>query len=177
MKKIPTIFQRNEDYLVTNNINPICAWVFEGQGKAYRKWQGMAAMIRGQKYYRRSIIKKNQKIPSTFILLDYDNRTGKSFGWLPVNINNQSDIYYNEAYDPNLPSGTYELIGPNVIGNKEKFYHNILMSHKAERIHNLNRTYDSLKDYIAKTKIEGIVFHHDDGRMAKIKNKDFGLTR
>jgi len=177
MHKIPTIFKRDKDYLVTKEINPTCAWVFNDAGVAYRKWQGMAAMILGNNFYRRAIIKKNQKVPSSFILLDHDERTSKSFGWLPVNIDNQADIYYNEAYDPNLPSGTYELIGPNIMGNKEKFPYNILMSHKAEIIQNLKRTYTAIKEYISSVKIEGIVFHHEDGRMAKIKGKDFGLTR
>jgi hypothetical protein len=35
----------------------------------------------------------------------------------------------------------------------------------------------SLKAYLAYKDIEGIVWHHSDGRMVKIKGKDFGLKR
>ena len=36
-------------------------------------------------------------------------------------------------------------------------------------------TYDELKAFFEKNIIEGIVWHHPDGRMAKIKRRDFGL--
>lgn len=39
------------------------------------------------------------------------------------------------------------------------------------------RTFESLRDYLVGLDIEGIVFQHPDGRMAKIKNRDFGLKR
>lgn len=34
-----------------------------------------------------------------------------------------------------------------------------------------------LRSYLANKDIEGIVWHHPDGRMVKIKGKDFGLKR
>jgi hypothetical protein len=36
-------------------------------------------------------------------------------------------------------------------------------------------TFDELRDYLSEGSIEGIVFHHNDGRMAKIKCRDFGI--
>ena len=39
------------------------------------------------------------------------------------------------------------------------------------------RTYDQIKDALENTDIEGIVWHHPDGRMVKIKKKDFGFKR
>jgi len=38
------------------------------------------------------------------------------------------------------------------------------------------RTFDAMKDYLSRNVIEGIVWHHPDGRMAKIKRKDMGLS-
>ena len=35
----------------------------------------------------------------------------------------------------------------------------------------------TIKAYLADGKIEGIVWHHPDGRMVKIKAKDFGIKR
>jgi len=34
-----------------------------------------------------------------------------------------------------------------------------------------------LRDWIKPLDIEGLVFHHPDGRMAKIKKRDFGFRR
>ena len=39
------------------------------------------------------------------------------------------------------------------------------------------RTFDALREWLAGHDIEGVVFHHPDGRMAKIKLRDFGLKR
>ena len=39
------------------------------------------------------------------------------------------------------------------------------------------RTFVALRDYLQRHDIEGIVWHHPDGRMVKIKGKDFGLKR
>ena len=36
--------------------------------------------------------------------------------------------------------------------------------------------YGGIRDYLADTPVEGIVWHHhQDGRMAKIKARDFGI--
>ena len=40
------------------------------------------------------------------------------------------------------------------------------------------RTFDALRAFLADhDDIEGIVWHHPDGRMVKIKGKDFGIKR
>lgn len=36
-------------------------------------------------------------------------------------------------------------------------------------------TFESLKTFLGKIEIEGIVFHHPDGRMCKIRRSDFGF--
>jgi len=37
------------------------------------------------------------------------------------------------------------------------------------------RTFAQLRAFLTMSRIEGIVFHHPDGRMAKIKRRDYGL--
>lgn len=37
------------------------------------------------------------------------------------------------------------------------------------------RDFDGIKAWLTDRQIEGLVWHHDDGRMAKIKRRDFGL--
>jgi hypothetical protein len=39
------------------------------------------------------------------------------------------------------------------------------------------RDFDGLRDWLSLVNIEGLVWHHPDGRMAKIKLRDFGLKR
>lgn len=74
------------------------------------------------------------------------------------------------------PDGIYELCGPKVQGNAEKFERHVLIPHGREVL-DAPRTYDELKAWLADKDIEGIVWHHPDGRMVKIKKRDFGLKR
>lgn len=39
------------------------------------------------------------------------------------------------------------------------------------------RTFSGLAEWLKGQNFEGLVFHHPDGRMAKIKKRDFGLKR
>jgi len=178
MKKIPTIFKRDylNTYQVLDEINSACQWVFDGHGTAYRKWQGMPALIYKNFYYKRAIIKRNQIIPKSFIPCTYDHQAEKLFGWLPVNFDAPQDQYYKKAFDPTLPEGTYELVGPKILGNPEKFQSYKLINHTSMPLQNINRSYKDIKAFLSEHNYEGIVFHHRS-KMAKIKKKDFGLER
>jgi hypothetical protein len=116
-------------------------------------------------------------MPTAFIPCTYDHKAEKTFGWIPVDFEHPQDQYYAEAYDPNLPEGTYELVGPKIFNNPEKFPKHSLVSHTDSEIYDLSRTYKEIKDFLTLFDYEGIVFHHPDGRMGKIKKKDFGLVR
>ena len=37
------------------------------------------------------------------------------------------------------------------------------------------RDFETVEAFLKKEAIEGIVWHHEDGRMAKIKRSDFGI--
>ncbi|MDE2104890.1 MAG: hypothetical protein KGL39_47070, partial [Patescibacteria group bacterium] len=85
----------------------------------------------------------------------------------------------------------FELIGPKVqsnVHNPEKLDKHMLIQFAGERpantdipqvetLENVPTTYDGLREYLEGKDIEGIVWHHQDGRMAKIKVKDFGFKR
>ena len=79
--------------------------------------------------------------------------------------------------EKNLPDGTYELCGPKVQGNPEGFAVHTLVCHGAMMLSDSPRDYAGLRTYLADGRIEGIVWHHSDGRMVKIKAKDFGHRR
>lgn len=65
------------------------------------------------------------------------------------------------------------MCGPKVQGSPEKFETHVLVRHGAEMLINVPTTFDGIRDYLASREIEGIVWHHPDGRMVKIKKKDF----
>jgi hypothetical protein len=48
---------------------------------------------------------------------------------------------------------------------------------KAGHIPDAPRMFEGLRTWLAENDVEGIVWHHPDGRMAKIKARDFGLKR
>lgn len=79
-----------------------------------------------------------------------------------------------------LANGTYELIGPKVQDNPYGLHHHELHRHGASTcpIDDLPgpRTFEKIKTYLQRVTIEGIVFHHPDGRMAKVKRRDFGAA-
>lgn len=77
---------------------------------------------------------------------------------------------------PSLDDGTYELCGPDINGNPHGYGGHRLVSHRlGEKISDCPREFDDLKVFIDGLNIKGIVFHHPDGEMAKIKGSDFGL--
>jgi hypothetical protein len=185
MKKIPSIFMRDHsgNRLLYDEINPICSWVFNGEGIPTRKFDGTCCLIKDGRLWRRRNVKNGSIAPEDFVPADDpDPITGNTFGWIPVGYSN-SDRIHREAlslHDGDLLDGTYELCGPKINGNPDRFHSHQLIRHGLERIDDLagmQINFSSLKAYLADADMEGIVWHHPDGRMAKIKTKDFGLSR
>lgn len=197
MKKIPTIFERDREgdrSRVLNVPHPEYLWVFNGEGVPSRKLDGMCCMIRDGKLYKRREIKGSKvspiaaefERPEGFELADFDKETGKIVGWMPVR-DGPDDQYFREAFGEGAqPNGTYELIGKKVQGGAEKDLWekfdppHMLVAHNDPSLilqESFPRTYDGIKGYFAGKDIEGVVFQHPDGRLAKIKLRDFGLKR
>lgn len=181
MKKIISLFQRNYDgdRLVRNEVTPGAEWVTNGEGIATRKTDGTCCMIKDGKIYKRYDAKNGKQPPAGFIpAQDPDLITGHWPGWLKCQESNPNDKWhFNALTVTKLPDGTYELLGPNIQGNPEKLPNNILVKHGDHVLTDCPRDFDSLKEYLKPLDIEGIVWHHPDGRMVKIKKKDFGFKR
>ena len=62
-------------------------------------------------------------------------------------------------------------------GNPERWPWHILMRHGGFPLEDAPRTFDGLREWFKDKDVEGIVWHHPDGRMVKIKARDFGLNR
>lgn len=182
MQKIISLFQRNYegDRLVRNEVVPGAEWVLAGEGIATRKWDGTSCLVRDGKLYKRYDAKAGRTPPAGFEpAQDADPKTGHWPGWLPVG-DGKEDQWHREAWEavaPMIDDGTYELVGPKVQGNPDGFARHTLVLHGDEVLSDAPRDFDGIKAYLSEHDIEGIVWHHPDGRMVKIKAKDFGVKR
>lgn len=184
MKKIKSLFERNYDgdRQVRNEVVEGSEWVINGEGIATQKYDGTCCMIKNGIFYKRytwKLGKNPTKIklkPKDFIpATELDPITGKQEGWVPVT---PEDKFHNEAFSDRMCDGTYELIGPKVQGNPENTSAHFLVMHNiAIPLPDCPRDFDGIKEFLKDKDIEGIVWHHPDGRMVKIKKKDFGMTR
>lgn len=183
MKKIPTLFERDwngDRSRVTPQVHEGCEWVLAGEGVATRKMDGMCCMVRGGKLYKRRELRKSESAPPLFEAADHDEETGKTVGWVPCDVGPE-DKWHMLAFEGRaFADGTYELVGPKTQGNPECYEAQTLVSHSDPSLildPQSPRDFDSLRAWMAAQDIEGIVWHHSDGRMAKLKLRDFGLKR
>lgn len=179
MRKIPTLFERDPDDRahVLRTVNPAAAWVLAGEGIATRKYDGTAVMyddITGRWFARREV-KPGKSPPDNFQPIEFDATTRKTVGWEPIE---QSSFhkFFIEALETHEGvidgTGTFELIGPKIQGNPEKFAHHDIVRHGQFHL-DAPRDYDGLRTWLLAHEYEGIVWHHPDGRMAKLKRRDF----
>jgi hypothetical protein len=183
LKKIPTLFDRDWDgdrSRVVNVPHKDCGWVFAGEGEATRKIDGTSCRVLDGKLFKRRELRPGDATPPDFELASHDDETGKTVGWVPVG-DGPDDRYHREAFaDGPHADGTYELVGPKVQGNPERVDRHMLIMHGtgyAGILDGVPRDFDGLREWLADKDIEGVVWHHPDGRMAKIKLRDFGHKR
>jgi hypothetical protein len=139
-------------------------------------------MIRAGKLYKRYDAKNGKTPPPDFEAAQSpDEKTGHWPGWIPVG-DGPEDRWHREAVAENatvlssdgvVPDGTYELVGPRINGNPEGYKMHWLVPHGAHILHVPERSFEAIKAYLNNNTMEGIVWHHPDGRMVKIKRKDF----
>ena len=185
MQKIPTLFLRDENYpkLVTSQVDEEAAWVTHNEGQATVKFDGTCCAFWNGIWYARHRHRDEQGSPPEGWI--HWSLTGESgHGWLPVSEENPSHRYHLEAvaagahtngsvFDP--PIGTYELVGPKVQSNPYGQDRHVLWKHGSVRVQGPAREFGVIRDWLSNSDVEGIVWHHHDGRMAKIKRTDFGL--
>jgi hypothetical protein len=171
VQKIPTLFDRDETRPgrpVTPVCKAECLWVLAGEGLSTRKLDGMNVKVVGGVLYRR------QK-PTEGV---YDEAS-----YVPAGRDDPADRWLFEAFDSaaSWEDGIYEALGPRIQGNPEKYERHTLVRVVPFEpwlvLTDVPRDFDGLRVFLVAQDIEGIVFHHDDGRKAKIKKRDFGLKR
>jgi hypothetical protein len=201
MRKIPVVFAMDYDSeMVTPVIKPGCEWVVEGQGVATVKIDGSACRYRDGKLWKRFDRKLNKHAQSLHdrgrLPIDVneshfrdpplgfepcepspDPVTFHWPGWVPISVDNPADKYHIDALkhqvDPLEEGQTYELVGPTLASNPYELDHHRLVKHGEEIVEVPDRSFDGLRQFLDAHYIEGLVFHHPDGRMAKIRRKDF----
>lgn len=185
MKKISTLFKKDSSDLsrVINEVDPENEWALT-EGIPTRKWDGTACAVIGGEMYKRYDAKKGKLPPEGAIpCQEPDPISGHWPHWVKVGHSKKEDIAFVEGWINTLeefesiPDGTYELVGPKVNGNREKFDKHILIHHGWEPLEIPVVTFDTLLGFLSLADIEGIVFHHPDGRMCKIRKTDFGIKR
>ena len=186
MQKIISLFKRDYEgtRLVYDEVVEGAEWVQRGEGVATRKWDGTCCMVTDGKLYKRYDAKKGKQPPAGFIPAQApDATTGHWPGWLLVG-EGPEDKWHRAALSKTLDvfdrfvldDGTYEAVGPHFQGDPEKQGADCLIPH-GKALLDAPRTFNELKEWFRGKDIEGIVWWHPDGRMVKIKKKDFGLKR
>jgi hypothetical protein len=198
MQKIISLFKRNYegDRQIRDEVVEGAEWVLAGEGTPTVKMDGTCCMMRdGQLYrrYDRKLTKKNKRNKSPYTEdmfkpapegweaaeAEANTHTGHWPGWVPVSDDPQ-DKWHRKAFENYvlLENGTYELVGKKVQGNPYKIEHHELRKHGECQLPENPpplRDFVSIREFLSDEEIEGIVWHHPDGRMVKIKRRDFGL--
>lgn len=201
MRKIPSLFKR--DYgegrrLVYDELVPGTEWVQRGEGVATVKFDGTACMVRNGKLYKRRDRKPSKRVwrrhergtpwkpdefrdapPGWEACEDAPNlHTGHWPGWIPVG-EGPEDVWHRRAWENylpgTLPDGSYELVGYKVQDNPYSIHYHAFWRHGASVIEDCPTGFEGLREFFTDTVTEGIVWHHPDGRMVKIKRRDFGF--
>lgn len=190
MKKIPTLFVR--DFANRATVLPVisegCAWALtDPLARATRKYDGTCVMLDDDdRWWARREVKQDRPMPQGWWQVDHDEATDKRTGWEPIG---QSAFvrWHTEAVarlDPQVP-GTYELVGPKINGNPERNTQHELIRHADAVTFTLpawnhpvpvRAAFEALRELttsLGESGIEGIVWHHPDGRMVKLKARDF----
>ena len=185
MKKMKTLFVKDKNDLsrvIDGEIDNDCLWVYDEGVRATIKRDGTSCAIIDGKLYKRYDNKKEKPLPLGAIECQKaDVFTGHHPYWVLCERSNPSDKYHFEAFDKELLigaiDGTYELCGPKIQKNAENLESHFLLRHGSTFFPEIDEVLKNTKEFLKDKNVEGIVFHHPDGRMCKIRKKDFGMTR
>lgn len=204
MKKISVLFQQDhENDRLLPEVRADHAWVLAGEGVATVKFDGTSCLWRDGQLWKRYDRKLNKAAyqrrergevlgdlheglfkvpPAGFVPCEAapDPVTFHWPGWVPVSETDPGDQWHREALahwhaDARVEGQTYELVGPALSKNPYHLPRHELWRHGAQVVDLPDRSFEAIAQFLAEHEVEGLVFHHPDGRMAKIRRKDFGL--
>ena len=182
MNKIPTLYVRDPANMsrVTREVSPGCEWVLAGEGIPTRKWDGTNVLVevRGGKCFavnkRRNPTREEKAAGAEpgYVLAPHD---------MPENKHIHAAV---DATDFDFwPDGDWscEALGPKIQGGADGMEPSLIPFSLPDwpthnRIPYFGTEFDHIDQFLSRNAIEGIVWHHADGRMAKIKRRDFGIA-
>ena len=185
MEKIPTLFDRGDDFRVVERVRAGCEWVFDGQGAATEKLDGTnirltvraGAVVRVEKRRNPSKAHKARGIVDGWYV-DADEHAADDKWIFEAARNTDTSAW---------PDGEHscEALGPRIQGNGLDLQAHTCVPFNLEiPVYEIaDRSFNGLKASLAELEsrfapghlAEGIVFHHPDGRRAKIKRRDFAF--
>jgi len=200
MKKVKCVFVVDRFVnMATRVVNNECQWVLDGEGLATVKFDGTSCFIQNDILYKRwnrtllkQVAAKMRRNPSLSIdesmfkpvpdgaiacESSFDKKTLHWPYWVPV-LNTPADAKHNEAFlkKHDWQDGTYELIGPGIQGNKHGLLSCELHKHGDVLLQIERLDFDGLSDFMRSLPYEGVVWHHPDGRMAKLRRSHFNFA-
>jgi hypothetical protein len=197
VRRIPTLFVRDPEdrRFVTDQVTPGSEWVLAGEGVATRQYNGVcvsydpslvpetdpALTAHGTNildgWWARRWIRSGEQPPPGFVPLEADPESGRTVGWEPATQSPHVHSLLQAVMSTQDPQpGTYELIGPRIKRNPERADRHTLVRHEDAPTVDAPRTYEALRQWLPRQGYEGVVWHHPDGRYAKLKRGDLRLT-
>ena len=199
MKKIKTVFKIDrETGMATDVVMPGAEWVIAGEGIATLKIDGSACKVKDGVLYKRFDRRLQSRYTKQLRAIGPDFQVTEDMfnalpanaipceekpdpvtyhhpHWVPVEKNKPEDAFHIKAWEAvngQLENGTYELIGPKINNNPYKLTEYKLVKHGAELLNIPDRSFEGLKAFMENLQGEGVVFHHPNGEMYKIRRKD-----
>ncbi len=194
---------KNTPSVISNAVRPENEWVFTDGASVTPtvKFDGTACAIIGGQLYKRYDAKHGKVAPAGAIPCgEPDSVTGHHPHWLLVDAAKSEDKWFVQGWGQFLTEhgliagdirlgvlrdelssgaydGTYELCGERIGINAERVTGHRLIKHGSVVADLIDLSFDGIESYLRNADVEGIVFHHQDGRMCKIRKTDFGFKR
>jgi hypothetical protein len=172
--KIPSVFDLREDadgqLPAHPQVTTGCEWVIEGKGKAFRKMDGIAVMVRDGAPYSRMKLRAGRPVPADWIdVEEADHTTGTVAAWAPLDLLHYGQLFLQRD---KLTDGMYELIGPMVRGNPEYVEECQLIPQNSIELPDAPRKYEAIREYLECKPYAGIVWVREDGALAQVRRTD-----
>jgi hypothetical protein len=194
MNKVPTLFVRDPKNMsrVLPEINPEAAWVLDGHdavATVKKDGTNVAVLVWDGPY--EVVLKRRNPSREEKDAAEREGRPKPEPIYVVAKRDDPADKHIFAAVDATDFSGwpegyhSCEALGPKIQGGVESdvpvLYPFLLRPELIESprlvpdFWSVNDLYVLVEDFLRDTPIEGIVWHGKDGKMAKIKRRDFGL--
>lgn len=189
MDKIPTMFVRDfatRPARVLPEVTPGCEWVLAGEGRATRKYDGTCVMLdEAGDWWARREVRPGKPPPPNYVVISTDAATGRTVGWEPIGQSSFAKFHAEavQNFDPATGSPGPSNWSARRSTETRSAVTSIALSSTPSRGTSPSPalSFEGIRSaalaLAAADGCEGIVWHHPDGRMAKIKARDFTPDR